>query len=76
MLKRISFLLALTLLVGQVLLAQVTTSSISGVVKSAAGEPLVGASVVAIHEPTGTEYRAMSRSGGRFDLLNNAPGGP
>ena len=76
MLTRTLTLLVLALLTGQYLNAQVTTSSISGTAKAANGEPLVGASVVATHVPTGTVYRSLTRAGGRFDLPNVAPGGP
>lgn len=76
MLKRLLFLLTLSVLTGQALFAQVTTSSISGVIKAANGEPLIGASVTATHEPTGSVYRAVSRSGGRVDIQNIPPGGP
>lgn len=34
--------------------AQVTTSSISGVVKNKSGNALPGATITAVHEPTGT----------------------
>ncbi len=56
--------------------AQVTTSSMSGSVKSASGEALVGATVTVTHVPTGTVYTAATRTGGRFDLANINPGGP
>jgi hypothetical protein len=56
--------------------AQVTTSSISGVVKDKNGNPLPGASISATHIPTGTVYTAVARTGGRFDFNNMNPGGP
>jgi hypothetical protein len=56
--------------------SQVTTSSMSGVVKSSKGEPLVGATVLARHEPTGSAFTTITRTGGIFDLYNLPPGGP
>lgn len=56
--------------------AQVTTSSMSGVVRSGKGEPLVGATVVLRHEPTGSQFTTITRTGGIFDLNNLPPGGP
>lgn len=56
--------------------AQVTTSGMSGFIKSASGEALAGASVTAIHEPTGTRFSDMTRAGGRFTILNMLSGGP
>src|ERR1700730_9978443 len=58
------------------MLAQVTTSSMSGTVKTSKGDPLVGAIITATHLPTGTTYRVTSRAGGRFNIYNMAPGGP
>ena len=75
MLKRILYLLSFVLIAGQVM-AQVTTSNITGSIRGSNGDPLVGASVTATHEPTGTVYRTTSRSAGRFDIQNIAPGGP
>lgn len=69
-------LLLLIFLAPFYLLAQVTTSSMSGVVKAANGEPLVGATITATHEPTGTVYTAVSRTGGNYNLANINPGGP
>lgn len=56
--------------------AQVTTSNISGVVLSEKNEPLVGATVVALQEATGSRYTTTSQSGGRFSFPNVVPGGP
>ncbi|MEJ7611418.1 MAG: carboxypeptidase regulatory-like domain-containing protein [Ferruginibacter sp.] len=56
--------------------AQVTTSSISGIAKTASGSPLPGATITATHIPTGTVYTSVARAGGRFDINNMNPGGP
>ncbi|HRF25844.1 MAG TPA: TonB-dependent receptor [Ferruginibacter sp.] len=56
--------------------AQITTSSISGLVKNASGNPLAGATITATHLPTGTVYTATARAGGRFDINNMNAGGP
>ena len=77
MLKRIAvFLLAVLLVFPLSLSAQETNSSIGGAVKTAKGEPLVGATITATHVPTGTIYRTATRVGGRFALINLRPGGP
>src|SRR5215212_3470611 len=75
MLKRILYLVSFVLMAGQ-MFAQVTTSSITGVIKGVNGEALVGATVTATHVPTSSVYRTVSRVGGRFDLNNLNPGGP
>ncbi len=64
------------LLLSGTLRAQVTTSSMTGVVKNAEGKPAVGTRVKAIHEPTGTVYTVITRQGGRFDIANMNTGGP
>ena len=56
--------------------AQVTTSSISGVVKNKSGNALPGATITAVHVPTGTVYTTVARTAGRFDINNMNPGGP
>lgn len=69
----IPLLLCIGILTGY---SQVTTSSMTGVVKSTKGEPLVGATVVARHEPTGSTFTTLTRTGGIFDITNMPPGGP
>jgi hypothetical protein len=57
--------------------AQVTTGTITGVVKAAADKVvLANANIEAIHEPTGTKYSTQARKDGRFDLPNVNGGGP
>lgn len=76
MLKRILFLFALAFMASPLLFAQITTSAIDGTVKSGSDEPLVGASIVVTHVPTGTKYATSSRGGGTFQIQNLKPGGP
>jgi outer membrane receptor for ferrienterochelin and colicin len=76
MLKRIQVLIAILLVASFPVLSQETNSNIGGIVKGRNNEPLVGATITATHNPTGTVYRSISRSGGRFDIMNMTPGGP
>lgn len=74
--KKLLQLILAVLLLPAFALAQNTTSSMSGTVKTNTGEVLIGATVTAIHEPTGTVYRTQTRATGRFDINNMNPGGP
>lgn len=56
--------------------AQVTTSSISGVVKDKSGNGLEGATITATHQPSGTFYNTISKKGGVFNIPNARIGGP
>ncbi|NNM23876.1 MAG: TonB-dependent receptor [Flavobacteriaceae bacterium] len=57
-------------------MAQVTTSSIKGLVSDSSSEPFSGANIVAVHTPSGTTYGAITNFDGRFNLLNMRVGGP
>lgn len=59
-----------------IVVAQNTTSTLSGSVKTNTGEPLNGATIIATHEPTGTVYKVQARTGGRYNISNMNPGGP
>ncbi|MFQ3240128.1 MAG: hypothetical protein ACI9NI_002451 [Olleya marilimosa] len=56
--------------------AQVTTANIKGLITEDTNQPLFGANVVAVHEPTGTKYGAITNIDGRYNLLNLRVGGP
>ena len=72
-----SLLLAFTTLIaGTVAYAQVTTSALSGRVVDQTGEPVIGAAVVATHEPSGTIYGAVTNAEGRYTIQGMRTGGP
>ena len=54
------------LLAGITASAQVTTSSLGGRVVDQNGEPVIGAAVVAIHEPSGTSYGSVTNADGLY----------
>ena len=56
--------------------AQVTTSALGGRVVDANGEPVIGAAVVATHEPSGTVYGVVTNNDGRYAINGMRAGGP
>ena len=72
--KLFTFLLAMVASI--TLMAQVTTSNISGKITDNDKQPLPGATVIATHVPSGSQYYAVADMYGIYRLLNIRPGGP
>ncbi len=70
MMSLLSFMVALTSF------GQITTSTLSGVVKNEKGETLAGATVHAVHQPSGSEYRTSSTKSGLYTIPAVRVGGP
>ncbi|RYF21244.1 MAG: TonB-dependent receptor [Flavobacteriales bacterium] len=74
LLKIVSVVFAVVAFVG-LANAQVTTSSMTGLIKDAKG-PLPGAGIKATHTPSGTVYTTSTNNDGRFSIGNMRVGGP
>ena len=57
--------------------AQITTSSMTGKVTfEGSSEEIIGATVQAVHEPSGTRYTAVTNASGQFTIQGMRTGGP
>lgn len=58
-------------------MAQVTTSALSGkVTMQDTKEEVIGATIMAVHDPSGTKYAAVTNTDGRFNIQGMRNGGP
>ena len=73
--KRLLFLISLLLCLTTTMMAQITTSGMSGKV-TADGEEVIGATIEAVHVPSGTKYQAVTNAKGMFTISGMRPGGP
>ena len=73
--KRLLLTIALLLVVA-VAGAQVTTSSLRGVVTDNDNNPIAGAAVVAHHEPSGSTYGVCTNADGHYAINGMRVGGP
>jgi hypothetical protein len=56
--------------------SQLTSSGMNGRITGPNNESLPGATIVAVHQPSGTQYGTISNSEGRFTLPGMRSGGP
>ena len=73
--KRLLFLIVMFFSLTSAVMAQITTSGISGKVTSK-GEEVIGATITATHQPSGTIYRGLTNLDGRFTIQGMRVGGP
>ncbi len=70
-------ILALSLVLPAALFAQgVTTGAFAGKVVDIDGNPVMGAAITIVHEPTGTQYKTLTRADGRYNVPGVKVGGP
>lgn len=75
--KKIFLTFVLMLSVFTAALSQVTTSAITGKVSTDEnGEAVIGATVQAVHEPSGTRYATVTNIDGRYTIQGMRIGGP
>ena len=72
----ISFFAFIWMCIGFAVQAQVTTSALSGKIIDDQNEYVIGATVVAVHEPSGTLYGAVTNVDGRYTIQGMRTGGP
>lgn len=76
LLQALTATLAVVVISSLGLFAQSTNAGINGTITDQDGETLPGATVVAVHQPSGTTYGSVTREDGRFNLSNIRVGGP
>jgi hypothetical protein len=69
-------LLCCLILPGLLTAQGVTSAAFNGLVTDSDGNPIVGATITAVHTPTGTVYTAVSRMDGLFNIPAVRVGGP
>ncbi len=75
-LKRL-FMMLIFLFIGILMFGQgSTTSSMGGRIVDRDGKALPGATIVAVHVPSGTQYGALANNDGLFVIQGMRPGGP
>lgn len=67
--KVICFFVCVLICIGFSVKAQVTTSVLGGKIIDDQNEYVIGATVVAVHEPSGTMYGAVTNVDGRYTII-------
>ncbi|MCA1742151.1 MAG: carboxypeptidase-like regulatory domain-containing protein, partial [Bacteroidales bacterium] len=73
---KFTFILLSLFIGSSALMAQMTTSSLSGNITDSNGEGLAGATIVAVHVPSGTQYATFCDKSGNYGIQNMRVGGP
>lgn len=75
--KKLHLLFAMMVLMVSSAMAQVTTAAMGGkVTLESTGEEIIGATVQAVHVPSGTKYAAVTNADGRYSIQGMRAGGP
>ncbi|MBQ9667725.1 MAG: TonB-dependent receptor [Prevotella sp.] len=75
--KRLFSLLTMLVALTLTVMGQITTSSMTGKVTfEGSSEEIIGATVQAVHEPSGTRYTAVTNASGQFTIQGMRTGGP
>lgn len=74
--RKLSAMMLVLLLSITAAFSQVTTSSMNGRIVSDKNESLPGATIVAVHVPSGTQYGTITNVDGRYNIEGLRPGGP
>jgi hypothetical protein len=74
--KKLYRLFFLILLAATGARAQETSGSLTGLVQDSSGHPLPGATITAVHQPSGTRYVTTGMRNGFYTLPNLRVGGP
>jgi hypothetical protein len=76
--KRMLFavLLCCIILPGLIMAQGMTSAAFNGLVTDSDGNPIVGATITALHTPTGTVYTAVTRQDGLYNIPAVRVGGP
>ncbi len=72
----LAIILGVLILPGLILSQSVTTAAFNGLVTDSEGNPMRGATVTALHTPTGTVYTAVTRADGLYNIPAVRVGGP
>ncbi len=76
LMRTLGTLVLAVLIQGTIFAQGVTTSSMQGKITDTTGEPLIGANVLAVHEPTGSVYGASTDLEGNYRISGMRVGGP
>lgn len=75
--KRLYLLVAMLMVMTTAAVAQITTSGLAGSVSvKGSDEAVIGATITAVHEPSGTRYQTVTNVNGRFNIQGMRNGGP